>query len=121
MASEIKINTSATLVNGSLKSTWSPGQIAITQSTASRSAGTESLTTSESTLTIPTTGGILFMQNIGTTNACYFGASVAGPAMATSSYMAAGDIGLFRTTSGVAFRARAAASTTSLLWEFWQV
>lgn len=120
MANEITITTNSSLTNGSLRATWNPGSVQITQSTASRTGGTESLTTSESTFGVPTSGGLLFMRNIGTTNAAYWGPNVGGN-MATTGYLAAGDHCFFRTTSGVAFRGKSAASTTSLVWEYWQV
>lgn len=119
MATNITINVSATLLNGSLKASIPATTVTLTQSNAEVYSGTETLTTSEANWSHPTTGGTLFMTNISTSNNAIYGPNNSGN-MVTLGKLVPSMVGVLNLSSGAVVRAKSSASTCVVNWTWWR-
>lgn len=110
MANKIKISVSATLTNGLLKFSYSPGAIQIDQTLQVLVNQVIVVGTSEEDLVIPadmTSEGITIFYNLDATNFVQVGKKVAGAMESTFKLMAGDPPSIFSAQPGITWRALA--------------
>lgn len=105
MANELKISLSATLNNGFLQESFSPGSLSVDQAVRGSHASTVSVGTSEEDLPVGdvATLGYLFLRNIDTTNYVTYGPK-SGGSMVAFGRIRAGEVAMIRLEPGITLR-----------------
>ena len=113
MSNEIKLTISASITNGNLTDSFSPGQISITQTTARIQKGTQSIPTTAAgtaiTLGGVTTAGVCYFRNLDANNYIELGVQSGGVFYATVK-LKPGETAAFRHAGTPYARANTAAA-----------
>jgi hypothetical protein len=109
MANELQITMSANLANGTLKDSFQPGTVQVTQNAKGEFAITASVGTSEQDLTVPSdlvTLGYAFLRNLDAANFVEYGPKSAG-VMVPFGKLKAGEVACVRLFPGITIRWKA--------------
>ncbi len=114
MANEIKLRLSFLVENGFFKDSFQGGQINIDQANPGRGGYVQVIGTSEEIIVFGdvTTGGVLFMRNLDSTNFITYGPDNSG--MVGGSKMKPGEPAFFRITPGTTWLAKADTASCKL-------
>lgn len=120
MAREISINVTATLKNGTLQDSFSPGTINVTQTSQLANGRVIAASTSDTAYTFPdvTTMGWITLQNLDPTNYVAYGPT-SGGAIVNFGKMKPGEYAILRLYPGITFRMQANTGACNVLVKLW--
>ena len=120
MANEISLTISASLTNGSLKDSFQPGAVSVTQTTARIHGSVVSAATTAEVLVLGdiTDVGYAFFRNLDATNYVHIGVGTTG-GIAALVKLAAGQICCMPLTTGSTFMVEADTSPVDLFMKLW--
>ena len=120
MANEISLTISASLTNGNLKDTFSPGQIQVTQTTPRLHNSVVAAATTAEVLVLGdiTDVGYAFFRNLDATNFVHIGVGTTGGIAALVKLMA-GQVCCMPLTTGSTFMVEADTSPVELRMTLW--
>jgi len=112
---DIQISATVTVNKGSFKDTYNPGLLSVTQASAGRGGGTQTIGTSESVISLANVSslGYCIFQNLDATNYLDWGPESAG-AMVVAGPLNPGEFCIVRLKPGTTYRAQANSASCRL-------
>jgi hypothetical protein len=112
---DIQISATVTVSKGSFKDTYNPGLLSVTQASAGRGGGTQTIGTSESVISLANVSslGYCVFQNLDATNYLDWGPESAG-AMVIAGPLNPGEFCIVRLKPGATYRAQANSASCRL-------
>ena len=122
MANEIKINISATLLNGFQKDQFNPGQISVDQAAEGRGGHVQTIGTSQEVVDFGDIGtsGYIMLRNLDDTNYVRYGPTSDAATIELFGKLKPGEVACFRLEPGIVMRAQANVASVKLDVKLWE-